>query len=316
MLSAMLSVVAIFFVVTCSLFPAATVASAETGCSFNSQLDADGFSYNVTAAPDNGCKSQLLRITVYRDGNPFTQFATFCPAKVEKSWIVDLDDDGKPELIVISHDPADESKKSMQLYAISGGILKQVNFPAPSDMAGYRGGDTFQRDGVRIIRVFPIYLPRDSGGIPTGGYRRVVYQYRNNEMLIGSVTDVAQQVASAKNDSRKGTGKSRRGVPLTVKGIKPKSDYIEIEADGSIENFKVIRINDPWRLVVDIAGAGSALMNKTIVLDRHGVSTARIGEHKGYLRIVFDSTLSPMPTETITPAENALRISFYGVISQ
>ncbi len=312
MKSVKLSVVAAVFAVNVSILPVTLFAGADLNCSFNSQLDAGSYRYNVAATSDNSCKSQLLRISVYRDGTPFTQFTTPAESIVEKAWIVDLDDDSKPELIVVSHDPADESKKSMGLYTVDGSILKQVRFPAPPDMSGYRGGDTFQRDGVRMVRVFPVYRPRDISGIPTGGERRVVYQYRNRELLIGSALEDAIPAASVKTVTKKAAGKTTKGSVLKVNGIKPKSDYIEIEADGSIENYKVIRIDEPWRLIIDIAGAGSGIKAKTVVINRHGVSTARIGEHKGYLRIVFDFTVSPMPTETITPAENALRIGFYG----
>lgn len=305
------SIIAAFFGAVIAIQALPAVAGADAGCSFNSQLDAGMYRYDVTADSEDACKSQLLRIAVNKDSNPFAKLITPSEAIVEKAWTVDLDDDGKPELLVISHDPADESKKSMDLYAIDGNIVKQVRFPAPTDMTGYRGGDSFQVEGVRIVRAFPLYLPRDAAGTPTGGERRIVYQYRNREILLGLATDAAKQGAIAKKDLKKAAKKSKKSAVVKISGITPKADYIEIQANGPIENYKVRRVDDPWRLIIDIAGAGLGFQEDTITINSLGVSTARIGKHKGFVRIVFDATTAPMPMETITPAENALRIGFY-----
>lgn len=310
--SVRLSVIVCFILYAVAILTVPAMAQAELNCTFNSQLDAAGFSYNVAATSDDSCKSQLLRISVHKEGHPFTQLITPFTRLVEKAWIVDLDDDNRYELIIISHDATDDSKKSMDLYALDGGALKQVMFPDPRDMSGYRGGDSFQWDGVRLNRVFPVYLPQDVTGTPTGGERRIVYQYRNRELLLSSVSEAAKPVASVKKDAKRtvvAPDKKRAVVKLT--GIKSKTDYIEIQANGPIENYKVIRIDEPWRLIVDISGVVPGFESKTVAINSHGISTARIGAHKGYTRIVFDATVSPLPTETVTPAENALRIGFY-----
>lgn len=305
------SAIATFMMYAVAFLALPAVAQAETSCTFNSQLDAAGISYSVTASSEDACKSQVLRISVHKDGSPFAQLVTPSAMIVEKAWIVDLDDDRKDELIIISHDPADESKKSMGLYVLDGGALKQIRFPEPPDLTGYRGGDSFQRDGVRLVRQFPVYLPQDVNGTPTGGERRIVYQYRNRELLLGSASDAASPVIAAKKDVKRVVSKDKKRAVVKLTGIKPKADYIEIQANGAIENYKVVRIDDPWRLIVDIAGAIPGFQDKVVAINSHGVSTARIGEHKGFTRIVFDTTISPMPTETVTPAENALRIGFY-----
>lgn len=308
---AKLSVIATFVMCAVVFLAVPAVAQSESNCSFNSQLDAAGFSYSITASSEDACKSQVLRISVHKDGSPFAQLITPSPLIVEKAWIVDLDDDRKDELIIISHHPADESKKSMGLYVLDGGALKQLRFPEPPDMTGYRGGDSFQRDGVRLIRQFPVYLPQDVNGTPTGGERRIVYQYRNRELLLGSASDAAVPVVVAKKIAKRVVSKDKKRAVVKLTGIKPKADYIEIQANGPIETYKVVRIDDPWRLIVDIAGAIPGFQDKVVTINSHGVSTARIGEHKGFTRIVFDTTIIPMPTETVTPAENALRIGFY-----
>lgn len=302
------SIVTTAFVFAVVNLTAPGIAEANVDCYFNSRLDSESYSYTINVTSDLSCKSKLLQITAYKDGNPHTQLIKPYEAIVEKILIVDIDDDGKHELMIMTHDPLDESKKNMDLYAVDGPVLKPVRFPAPPDMTGYRGGDRFRQEGVRIVRVFPVYLPRDVKGVPTGGERTVVYQYRNKEIFLGSASAAARKIAYTDKDIKGVAGKI---AALNINGIIPKSDYIEIQSERTIDHYKVTRINDPWRLIVDIPGANLGFQEKTVVINRHGIATARIGEHKGFIRIVLDATITPMPTETVTPAENGLRIGFY-----
>jgi hypothetical protein len=98
---------------------------------------------------------------------------------------------------------------------------------------------------------------------------------------------------------------------VKVTAINVKSDYVEIVADGALENYKVTRIADPWRLIIDIPAARSAISSSSVAINTFGISNARIAIHKGKLRIVLDSNAAILPPETVTPVEKALRIGFY-----
>jgi len=137
--------------------------------------------------------------------------------------------------------------------------------------------------------------------------------YRNRELLpvAGRETPVAGKPAVKSAGRVKGKGKTERAPLLKITGISVKSDYLEIRADGPVEKYRVERISSPWRLIIDIAGAVSAMPEKNVAINGLGISNARIGSHKGHLRIVLDSSEESLPIETVTPAENALRIGFY-----
>jgi hypothetical protein len=94
-----------------------------------------------------------------------------------------------------------------------------------------------------------------------------------------------------------------------VKGISVNNNYIEIQANGAIENYRTLRLSKPWRLIIDIPDAKSSIPVNSVIIRKFGIEKARIGLHEGFLRIVFDSSLLSLPTETITKGENLLRIS-------
>ena len=56
-----------------------------------------------------------------------------------------------------------------------------------------------------------------------------------------------------------------------------------------MESFKVFKLTQPDRLVIDIPKTRSALANKTVDVNRFGLGKARVGGSPEKLRIVFDS---------------------------
>lgn len=286
-------------------------AAADGSCTYDERLTAGAYLFTVTAASADSCASQQLQLAAFRDNVLLARATVVHGAIVEKAWLEDLDEDGRQELLLLGHDSAEPAKKTLELFVVDGAVLKQVRFPDPPDLSGYRGGDRFSQEAGRVVRTFPLYRPQDPADSPSGGERTVVYQYRNRELLLVSVNDSVPPSpagkAGRKTADKKDTGKAKPKITA----IEVRADYIEIVADGPIERYKSFRLDDPWRLVVDITGVGSAMTEKRVAINSQGISEARIGSHRGYLRIVFVASVSPLPVETITTAENALRLSFY-----
>ncbi len=296
-----------FLLLVLLLLNAVSYAATETNCSFRTMVTTDDYSFDVSSQPADSCEKQVLRIAVLKQAVPFTHFVNPSGALVEKAWAEDIDDDGNFELIVISFNVLEPLKKSLEIYAVDGNILKQVRLPQAIALEGYRGGDSFFIENGRIVRTYPVYLPGDAELKPGGGAGRVVYQYRNREILFvpEKVRVTVAPVVPVKGVVKKSL------QPVTIKSIELKQDYIEIKADKSIENYKISRIADPWRLIIDIPGAVSELNGKEVLIDKFGISRVRIGTQKDSVRLVFDSAVAPLPTETVTPAENALRVGFH-----
>jgi hypothetical protein len=276
-------------------------------CSYSTQVITDEYNFDVSTRPLDSCEKQAFKISVKVNANPFTQYEAEVETILERAWAEDLDDDGHYELFVVSRKASEPSRKSLEMFFLEGNTLKCAHLPEPGALSGYRGGDRFLTGGGRIIRIFPRYLETDIDGEPKGGEQQFVYQYRNHELLLAAEPELSINEQS----SIKPAAKGRTNRALKVTSIEVKQDYIEIKADAAIENYKIIRISEPWRLIIDIPGAVSAIPDRMVPIDRHGVSRARIGAHKGFLRIVLDSTVSPLPTETVTQLENALRVSFF-----
>ena len=284
----------------------APLYSAENGCSFSSMVTADEYSYRVSSNPVDNCSKQLLSISVLKNAYPFTQFVNPAGFVAENAWAEDIDDDGRFELLIVSHKADAPEVKTLDIFSVDGNTLKQARLPEMTDKSGYRGGDRFSREGERIVRSHPVYLPKDVDGKPTGGEKRILYQYRNRELLLA--------VAGPQPKVQATTGKAdalKKGEPLKIISIQTKQDYIEIKTSASTDKYKVFRIGEPWRLVMDFPGAVTDIQDKTVQIDRFGISRARVGLNKGFIRIVFDSAAALLPTETVTPAENAVRIGFY-----
>jgi hypothetical protein len=269
-------------------------------------VTADDYSYRISSNPVDTCNKQLLSISVLKNAYPFTQFVNPADFVAENAWAEDIDDDGRFELLVISHKADAPAVKTLDIFSVDGNILKQARLPEMTDKSDYRGGDRFFREGGRFVRSYPVYLPKDADGKPSGGEKKIQYQYRNRELLLAVATPQPKvQSVTGKADALK------KGEPLKIISIQTKQDYIEIKTTASTDKYKVFRISDPWRLVVDFPGAVTDMPDKTVQIGRFGISRARIGLNKGFVRIVFDSAAATLPTETVTPAENAVRIGFY-----
>lgn len=287
---------------------------AEGLCSFSAQEHLKEYSFTVDSKPDGECSKQLLSVALQYNARLVAQLEKKTDKLAEAAWAADLDDDGKPELVVVSHIPANPAVVTLDVYVNDSGKFHQITMPAAPDQAGiYRGGDRFSRDGDKIVRSYPLYKNSDRDGAPTGGKRVLAYLFRNRQLLPVINTQKDSVASAAAGGKKAKAGKQKPSKPVSITGIDVKQEYIEIKADGPIENYKVTRIAEPWRLIIDIPKAKTTITPGIVAIDKHGVSKARIGVNKGVLRIVFDSNMSLMPPETVTPEENGIRVGFYPV---
>lgn len=97
---------------------------------------------------------------------------------------------------------------------------------------------------------------------------------------------------------------------LTIQGVSSGASYIEILANQPINDYKATRISSPDRLIIDIAGARIKQKPKTILINKFGITNARIGVSPENIRIVLDSGRVGFPAYTITDTGDGLRINF------
>jgi hypothetical protein len=93
----------------------------------------------------------------------------------------DLDGDGSEEILL--HTTAAGTGSYGQIKAVSlegDSVFREIRFPDTDPkreiFKGYMGHDVFSIDGNSLNRVFPVYLPTDGNGQPTGGSRTIRYQ--------------------------------------------------------------------------------------------------------------------------------------------
>ncbi|HEY3309556.1 MAG TPA: AMIN domain-containing protein [Desulfuromonadaceae bacterium] len=113
---------------------------------------------------------------------------------------------------------------------------------------------------------------------------------------------------------------TRKSVASVNKSIVRKiavgAGFIEIQSTEPVLNYKIIKLDKPARIAIDIPGAQSGIATKSVAIGRHGISKARIGTSSGTLRVVLDSLRAAVfPPYSVTTADNNLRIDFTTAVS-
>ena len=87
-------------------------------------------------------------------------------------------------------------------------------------------------------------------------------------------------------------------------------DSVQLEIAGGVESFKVFRLNQPERLVIDIPKTRNALSVKVVDINRFNLGKARVGGSPEKLRIVFDAVDTTIPAYKVTRNSAGLLIAF------
>jgi outer membrane beta-barrel protein len=88
------------------------------------------------------------------------------------------------------------------------------------------------------------------------------------------------------------------------------ADGFEIVADAPLAIPRAITLGSPTRLALDIDCAVNGSGSKTLKVNHSGVTSVRIGNHPGSLRVVFDFNESPAPSYRVEKSSNGLRVIF------
>lgn len=97
---------------------------------------------------------------------------------------------------------------------------------------------------------------------------------------------------------------------LAVNEITTTESGIEIRTNGTEVKYKTMRLEKPERIAIDIPGADSSLAGKKITINRFGISTARVGRNKGFLRIVLDTNLGTFPKHLVNSSDTGVLLVF------
>lgn len=84
---------------------------------------------------------------------------------------------------------------------------------------------------------------------------------------------------------------------------------VDIAGDGAIGNYKAFRLNDPERLVIDIAGVKDRVAKKAVEINQGMVKRVRVAQFQpAVTRVVID--LAGKSEYAVTPSRDMLRVTF------
>ena len=167
----------------------APASAAVRGCTFKKTLKYKGSFFDVVSRRTHVCSIQVVEIVVRRRGRTFAAFKTDVDFLAHKAWTADLNDDGKPELIVASKDDGKNGRGTLDVYWLEGNIIKRAAIFKNEEGAGYLGRDSFRLDGRKIVRSFPVYRDGDSDNSPSGGTRILHYTFQDGRLELNGNKD-------------------------------------------------------------------------------------------------------------------------------
>lgn len=143
---------------------------------FSKTLTYDNSRFTVKST--KGDKYDQLLITGTINGKKIPKSISRPIYPIVGADIADINRDGQPEVYIFTRVPGEGNYGRLFAYNFAmTGYWAQIEVQElPEDMQrGYQGLDTFEiRDG-RLLRSFPLHLPDDAQGKPTGPRRTIVY---------------------------------------------------------------------------------------------------------------------------------------------
>lgn len=97
---------------------------------------------------------------------------------------------------------------------------------------------------------------------------------------------------------------------IFVNSITAGDGGIEIAVSGFKGTHKVVRLENPERLAIDIPEADSPLAGRKVELNRFGISTAKVGRNDGSMRITFSASLNQFPKYDVKTVSTGLLVVF------
>jgi hypothetical protein len=311
---------AAFLLLTATSLPAA----AGSPNVFSKSVQQAGTTFDISSRPVAGGAVHIVTVGVRRGGKKIATFKADVDYMPRSAQAVDLTGDGAPELAVISRARGSASAEALDVYWLDGTNLMRSTVPEPDDKKGYKGG-RFSLEGRLIVHTIPLYRDGDRIERPTGGTRTTKYEFKEGIFTQYVQTESEPNPPDAAPVAAPPPPPS---PPASVPGLKAEETAvsvaagviisevtateagIEIRAIGPVEKFKTMKLEKPERIAIDIPGADSYLVGKKVAINRFGISKARIGRNKGFLRIVLDTTLGAFPKYEVKSSRNGVLVEF------
>lgn len=261
--------------------------------------------------------AQIVSVSVQRDGKKLASLKLDVDCQADSAQLADLNGDGTPELVVFSKRIGAKVPEALDVYWLDGKSLRHSAAPSLENESGYRGGDSFHLQGRLLVRTVPMYMDGDAPGKPTGGTRVLKYDFKDGAFVL--------YVQSEKLENLLSSPEAQSFTPAVESPIlkKPAADTrikitevvatesgIAIKTSGIVSKHKVMNLENPERIAVDIYDADSPLVGKRVAINRFDISRARIGRNKGFLRIALDTSLTKFPKYEVKSSDSGLIIEF------
>lgn len=117
---------------------------------------------------------------------------------------------------------------------------------------------------------------------------------KKQEQAPVKTTDTSSAVGS-------GSAKKLLGIIVVPEGI-------DMQTDAPVTSFNTFTLTKPERLVVDVPGVLNLITKNKLTIGTFGIDTARLGEHEGKSRIVFESSNGSLQKYTVARIDKGLRL--------
>lgn len=304
------------------------VHAAGSSCSYSRNVQQKGVAFSINSRPASGCAVQIVSVDARKGNKRLAGFKADVDYLAQSAKAVDLNGDGVPELVVTSRTTGGAGgAEALDVYWLNGERVGRATVPELDGTGGYRGGDRFHFEDRLLVRTIPVYRDGDADGKPTGGTRSLKYDFKegafslyvqtenaanmpeNSSVLTAAapapVVPVKQAVSAPVKEIKTAAAPGR-----TVAEVVAGETGIEIRTNGEVAKFRTVRLDKPERIAIDIIGADSVLAGKKIHINRFGISTVRVGRNKGFLRVVFDTSLAKFPKFEVKSSSTGVLVGF------
>lgn len=103
--------------------------------------------------------------------------------------------------------------------------------------------------------------------------------------------------------------------PLLVKDVKVTDKAVHVICNTQVSDYKLFRLNKPERLVIDLPGAKTTMLEKLLQLNVAGISTVRVGAYVDKVRLVFDAINGSLNDPAVEKVADGLKLIFTEVAS-
>jgi len=178
-----------FFRLSAPFIPAALTARVAPALSserlFERSYAYRGFKVRIAEGPGEARSIGTYTITLVRPDGQVTVAKGHRDGTVQDAWVADLSGEGGFQVVIATQSSGSGSYGGLAIYRWTGTSLKALNVAdlTSAQRQGYRGHDAFGLDRGRVVRAFPIYEPSDPNAHPSGGTRRLVYDFQRNKWV-------------------------------------------------------------------------------------------------------------------------------------